>query len=242
MFFYTIYKSKIWIDLEPKRRNIRILSMAVLCYVFFYSYLTSKYMSNQQLANTLKKILYSIILLDVSMSGYSIFIGQQNNKSNKKNKTNKNNNKIQYQQQLLPHEPYHMIQYTSNGLPNGLPNGLHKELPNGLPNGLPKELPNGLPNGLPKELPKNLSKGLLNGLPKDLSTKPPIINESENQLDDIESELTKNIFIKSEDNTTTSIPMYKCIKDDNNDNDIPIYKYNNTNKDNITSEIPLYKS
>lgn len=69
MFFYTIYKSEIWKDLEVKDRNLRILIFGSFFYVIVHSYIFSKYVENNQY----KKYFYYVPITDLLLTLIDLF-------------------------------------------------------------------------------------------------------------------------------------------------------------------------
>lgn len=216
MFFYTIYKSKIWKELETNRRNIRVFMAGATCYIFIYSYLNSQYMANnQQTANILKKIMYGIILLDCALGGYYIM------KQSKKNKL-KDNSKLHMASLLQPfylNQPYfndeEYIQYRD------YPQYVQQQQESPY-HTYPRQIVENNYNKPNKQVQTN----------KDSNETKPIIDEQTKQSDDLESDMTKDLFIKTNDDSELNIPVYKKGKSkdkgtDSNDsqlNNIPIYK------------------
>lgn len=65
MLLFSLYKSKLWTDLDEDSRNIRIIVLAGTLYIILHSYLYSKYTKNINLITNYRYLIYFLLLTDL---------------------------------------------------------------------------------------------------------------------------------------------------------------------------------
>lgn len=65
MLLFSLYKSKLWKDLDEGSRNIRIIIFAGILYIVIHSFLYSKYTKNINLIMNYRYLIYFLLLTDL---------------------------------------------------------------------------------------------------------------------------------------------------------------------------------
>lgn len=215
MFYNLVYKLPIWIDIDSKSRNIRLIVLGTILYILIHSFIYSNYVNNYEFILDNRKYLYYLIAFDLTIITTLIYFGfgtvkQKNKKLKKsslyKNKKNFNKSNFFINKNKLPFRMNGMPQYGiyQNFMPQ---NGFY---PNEIFNQMQSS------NKNQNQHNKNINK----------------INDSKNIK---KEELNENDSIK--------LPIYqpKTQNLNENNNMIPIYG-SKINNDPISENIPLYKS
>lgn len=68
MFLISTYKSKLWNDLDPGSRNLRIFILAGIVYIVLHSYLYSSYTNNMNFILNQRYLIYFLLITDLLLT------------------------------------------------------------------------------------------------------------------------------------------------------------------------------
>lgn len=87
MFFYTVYRSSLWKNVDKKSRPLRVGIVGSIGYILLHSYLYSGYINLQSTVAKYRHTIYFLIILDIILIAHQLLFKREEKKKIKKYKS-----------------------------------------------------------------------------------------------------------------------------------------------------------